>query len=122
MDIRECYISLGGNYDNVLARLVSEERVKRFLLKFPDDKTYFELATATDHLDYEGSFRAAHTLKGICANLGLDRLCSSASALCEYLRPERSGERSEGEINSLYATIAEDYKLTVAAIRAYGES
>ena len=35
----------------------------------------------------ENAFRAAHTLKGICLNLGLDRLCIASACLTEKSTP-----------------------------------
>lgn len=38
MTVRECYEELGSDFDKVLSRLVSEALVKKFALKFLDDR------------------------------------------------------------------------------------
>lgn len=35
MTVKDCYEAIGADYQEVLRRLANEERVKRFLLKFP---------------------------------------------------------------------------------------
>lgn len=72
MTVRECYEELGSDFDKVLSRLVSEALVKKFALKFLDDPSFGQLETALADKDAETAFRAAHTLKGICLNLGFD--------------------------------------------------
>lgn len=123
MTIREFYSSTGGEYGDVLARFLSEERILRFLRMFPDDPSFGVLDAVFPETDGgeaapEGSpaggrgipspedagavraegapevseasldeaFRAAHTLKGVCLNLGLARLYACADALTEALR------------------------------------
>ena len=34
MNLKECYKKLGGDYDEVLTRLYSEDMIRRFLIKF----------------------------------------------------------------------------------------
>ena len=46
--------------------------LERFILKFPQDKTFESLCTAVEVLDYDNMERTAHTLKGIAANLSFD--------------------------------------------------
>ena len=67
----------------------------------------------------EAVFRAAHTLKGVCANLGFDQLENSASALTELLRPKDIGIPEEAV--SMMKDVKPDYEMTVGAIRAYLE-
>ena len=43
MTIRECYESVGSDFDDVLGRLGSENLIRRFAVKFLDDKTFEEL-------------------------------------------------------------------------------
>ena len=68
----------------------------------------------------EEAFRAAHTLKGVSANLGFSRLLASAGALTELLREE--AETIPGGAAALLEEVKQDYEVTVSAIRAYLES
>lgn len=113
MTVQECYEAMGADYKEVLRRLGNAERVERFLLKFPEDRSYEELIRAMESGDCESAFRAAHTLKGICLNLSLTPLAESSIALTESLR---GGERSE-ETGSLFEAVIRDYDRTIQAIR-----
>lgn len=86
MDLKEFYKEVGGEYENVMLRLSNPDMVKRFVRKFPDDPSYADLKLAWEENDVETAFRAAHTMKGIAANLGLDSLAETASNLTEQLR------------------------------------
>ena len=68
----------------------------------------------------EEAFRAAHTLKGVSANLGFSRLLASAGELTELLRAET--ESIPGRAAALLEEVKQDYELTVSVIRAYLES
>ena len=37
MTVQQCYEAFGGNYQDVISRLRTDERVARFLLKVVDD-------------------------------------------------------------------------------------
>ena len=119
MTIVECYQQLGGNLENVKTRLPSDSLIKRFIIKFLDDSSYSELCDALQKGQRDEAFRAAHTLKGVCANLGFDQLENSASALTELLRPEDIGIPEEAV--SMMNEVKRDYEITVGAIRAYLE-
>ena len=117
MNIEECYNRMGGDYAQVLLRLPSGALVKKFITKFLDDGTYQELCRAMEQGDRELAFRAAHTLKGVCANLSLDRLFHSASRLTELLRAETDFAPTEAD--RLLQEVTRDYEWTVRVIRAY---
>ena len=116
MTIQECYHQLGGDYATLKARLPSDSLIKRFITKFLDDSSYSELCRALEEGQREEAFRAAHTLKGVCANLGFDRLMTSVSALTELLRPEVSGIPEEAAF--IMDAVKHDYESTESAIRA----
>lgn len=120
MTIQECYQSLGGNYAEVQQRLPSDRLIKRFITKFLDDGSYAELSQAMASGQREQAFRAAHTLKGVCANLSFTKLLRSASALTDLLRQE-SDAISESAAAAL-TDVTRDYSQTITAIRAYLES
>lgn len=65
MTIKECYEAMGGDYEDVLKRLMNEARIQKFALMFKKDPSMSQLTQAMDAGDVETAFRAAHTLKGI---------------------------------------------------------
>lgn len=116
MTVQECYESMGSDFEGVLSRMGSEAMVKRFALKFPDDPSYGNLVKAVEEQNAEEAFRAAHTLKGICLNLGLDRLYKVSACLTEKLRG-----RSFDGYEEAYEKVQQEYQNTVDAIRTMEE-
>ena len=86
MTIEQCYELLGGSYASVLQRLMKKERVEKFLMRVPADPTFEQLQTAFEAGEWNNAFTAAHTLKGISANMGLADLHEAADLLTESLR------------------------------------
>ena len=117
MDLRTCYEQLSGSYNDVLSRIPSERLVDKFLRKFLADESFTGLCTAMAAGNRSEAFLMAHTLKGVCANLGFSRLFRSAAALTELLRPETDTIPADA-IEAL-EPVREDYALTVGVIRAY---
>ena len=120
MTIQECYQKLGGEFAQVEKRLPSVGLVRKFIVKFLDDDSYSKLCLAMQNGQREEAFRAAHTLKGVSANLGFSRLLASAGELTELLRAET--ETIPGRTADLLEEVKQDYELTVSVIRAYLES
>ena len=112
MTIRECYDELGLDFDAVLSRLVNEKLVQKFALKFLDDPSFQNLKDALDSKDVETAFRAAHTLKGVCLNLGFDNLYPSSKDQTELLR---AGSMDGYE--DLFAEVEKEYNRTCEALR-----
>lgn len=117
MTIEQCYQQLHGDYAQVLQRLPSPALVERFIGKFLDDGSFSELDSAMAAGQTETAFRAAHTLKGVSANLGFEQLRQSASTLTELLRGKNGPVPAEAF--PLMEQVRQDYKMTVDAIRAY---
>ncbi len=113
MTIQECYEALGGDYEEVIGRLMREKMVQKFLLKFLNDKSYDLLVESIEADNAEEAFRAAHTIKGVCQNLSFTKLYQSSELITEMLRA--------GDTAGAYAfldNVTEDYEQTVKAIRA----
>lgn len=104
MTLEECYRALGGSYSDVLARLVDDKMITKYLNKFTEDTSYRDIFTALENNDYETAFRAAHTLKGICLNLGLENLYKAAYKVTEALRQKTDETTPEmlDELKSSY--------------------
>ena len=113
MTIQECYEAIGGNYDDVLKRIRSEALIQRFTLKFLADKSYPQLKESLEAKNYEDAFRGAHTLKGVCQNLGFTNLYQPAYELTEVLR----AGTLEGS-KEWFDRVTEQYNITINAIRA----
>lgn len=114
MTLQECYAAMGGNYEEVLGRLRSDRLIQKFVLKFVDDSSYQLLLDSMASQNYEDAFRAAHTIKGVCQNLSIDKLQASSSRLCESLR---NGYTPESD--ALAEEVRADYSQTAAAIEAF---
>lgn len=104
MTIRECYELMGSDYEEVYERLESDAIIKRFVVKFLKEPSFSNLQEALRKQDGESAFRAAHSLKGICMNLGFQKLCEVSSALTEKLR----GREIAGS-DELYKEVEEEY-------------
>ena len=118
MTIEQCYQEMGGSYAEVCGRLPSPRLVEKFARKFLDDQSYTELVSAMAAGNHEVAFRAAHTLKGVAANLGFTRLRASASALTELLRAP--ADIIPPEAAPMMEAVTRDYETTIAAIQKLG--
>ena len=114
MTLKDCYTALGGDYEDVVARLPSEGFVQKYVLKFLDDKSFELLCASLETGDVQEAFRAAHTIKGMCQNLSFTSLGSAASDLTEALR---AGDLETGK--TLLGEVREEYRRTAEAIRAF---
>ena len=114
MTLKECYAAMGGDYNDVMGRLRSERLVQKFVLKFLDDGSFNLLCSSYDAGNWEEAFRAAHTIKGMCQNLGFTRLGDSGHELTEALR----GGKHPGA-DTLLEQVKADYQMTAETIRAF---
>lgn len=116
MTIQECYAAMGSDYEEVLGRLRSPRIIQKFILKFLDDGSYRQLEESLAAENYPEAFRAAHTIKGVCANLAFNTLLDSSEALTEALRDGRPAQAGEED---LIARVKADYDRAYQAIQAF---
>ena len=62
--------------------------------------------------DGEEAFRAAHTLKGVCLNLGFDELYEASAEITEKLR----GKETAGS-EDMFQKVEEKYQKTVRSLQ-----
>lgn len=93
MNLEKLYQEMGGDMADAVRRLGSASAVERFLRMFAGDDTFAMLQAAMSAGDVQRAFRAAHTLKGLAANLGLVQLGQAASALTEGPARQRYAAR-----------------------------
>ena len=122
MTLQETYEQFGGDFEGVMSRLPKEELVERFVRKFLTEPSYGNLVEGIREKDCEKSFRGAHSLKGVCANLGFSRLENSSKELTEFLREKQVDEVDWTEVAKLQEQIDVDYKEVIRSIQAYVEA
>ena len=105
--LEQAYHELGADYEGVTTRLMGDALVARFVGKFFEDENFVKLGEALAAQDVKAAFMAAHTLKGVCQNLGFDNLYAPSSELTEVLR----AGSLEGA-DELYAKVAAEYHRT----------
>ena len=112
MTVQECYQQIQGNYENVLKRLKTDERIVKFLELFLSDTTYEKLSEAVNAKNDQEILKCVHDLKGMALNLGLTALQQAAQNLCEAVR---YGEPSV-DISPLYQEVTKEYQKVVDII------
>ena len=72
---------------------------ERFLRAFVKDASFAELSRALEEGDAQTAFLHAHTLKGLCGQLGLSALGEEASTICELLRGGNAQRLPEARVH-----------------------
>lgn len=114
MNLKDCYIKIGGDFDGVMGRLRREQLVTKFLYKFLDDKSFELFESAMRAQDYEEALRAVHTLKGICQNLSFDELYESSSRITNALRKNDISKAMD-----MAPQLSRDYYKVIHAVEEY---
>ena len=117
MNLKDCYIKFGGDFDEVLGRLRREETVQKFAFKFLDDKSLSLFESSIGSKDYEDALRAVHTLKGICQNLSFTRLFESSSLVTNALK-----ENDWNKAVDMMPKLSKDYYETINVIKDFKNS
>lgn len=95
----------GVDFERTMERFMNNEAFYlKFLKRFPTDPNFTALKEALEAKDMEGVERAAHTLKGVSANLGLDPV---AEHLNEMVRSVRNNEC--GNLTEQFEKVQEQY-------------
>ncbi|MBR0227798.1 MAG: Hpt domain-containing protein [Clostridia bacterium] len=119
MTIQELYAKIGGNYEQAQKIMKMDKLIDRYVRKLAASGTYEKLAEAGKTLDAGPLFEAAHAMKGVCANLGLDTLSRAAGEITEEFRPGSPRKMTDAEVREKLAVLAEMYQRTVKGIEEY---
>ena len=92
MTIKDFYESALGDYTEAINCLGKEERIYKYLKKFPAMQNAALIKEALQREDYDTAFREAHNLKGMSMNMALTKLHEVSSNLTESLRNGPKGD------------------------------
>lgn len=119
MTLKELYDAMGGDYEQAIKVLRVEKLIDKHIRKFPASDIFDGLVEGVKSMDEEKLFESSHAIKGVCANLGLTKISSLASMICEEFRPGHNRERSDAEISEKVNEIVRLRELSIDCINAY---
>lgn len=117
MTLQELYTKINGNFEEAKSRLMSEKFIEKFALMYLADDSFANLQAAVTAGNIADSFRGAHTLKGVSANLAFSELQQAAEALTEQLRPQTAAADA-----SLFEAVKAAHEKVVAGLNEYKAS
>jgi HPt (histidine-containing phosphotransfer) domain-containing protein len=104
---------MNGDYEGVKGRLLTDERIQKYLIKFANATDYQQMVDAIEKDDYDLAFRMSHNLKGVSLNLGITQLQKTSEVLCEEYR----NGKPKNDVTELLQAVTDAYQDTLAAIR-----
>lgn len=119
MTLEELYGSCQGDYEAAKKILRMDKMIDRFILKFPKDGSMDRLLAAVESKNAQEIFEASHSLKGVCANIGLISLSKAAGKVSDAYRPGQDCAMTDAELEESTAQIRELYDLAISTIAQY---
>ena len=99
--------TMGCDIDDAMGRFLNKEDFyARIYKKFLDEKSFAALGEALKAKNTDDAFRHSHTLKGVCANMGLTPLLNIVVKIVE---PCRAGDYSD-ELLTYYDELMAEYE------------
>lgn len=101
----------GADVEATLKRFMGKESMyMKYVMKFLDDENYAHIRESLQKQDYETVFSAAHTLKGVSANLGLNPINAAAAEITELLRGKAAADVDTAKVEAVFAELSESYE------------
>ena len=113
MTIRECYEKTGLITKAFLKRFGSEAMIHEICTEVFKGRQFFDLKDALKQ-KMEKELPCSYTLKGVCINLGFDRLYNVSAELTEKLRGREIEESEE-----LFEQVEKEYHALTAVLKQY---
>ncbi len=111
MTVKEFYDVTGGGYETMFSKFSSAATITAFLKIFKRDTSYATLCDKMAAGDADGSFQAAHTLKGVVLNLNIEGLKDPVCTITEALRA-----KDMDEAKKLLPAVKQAYELVWDAL------
>lgn len=106
-ELKILFEDYGGDYTGTMSRFLGNENLYyKILPKLFQDDNLQKLGEALNAGNLDDAFMAAHTLKGVSANLGLIPLYDAVCAIVEPLRRQEQG----AAYTEMYQTIQKEFQ------------
>lgn len=103
----------GVDLDRVMKRFLGKEDMYlKFLKRFLEDESFSNMERYLEQNNVEEAFKAAHTLKGVVTNLGLESIMCSVLPITEELR---AGSLEEGK--NMMEQLKKEYEMVVNILK-----
>ena len=119
MTIQQLYEKIGGNYEQAVRVMKKDKLIDKYIRKLGSSDVGEKLAQAGETMDGVKLFESAHAMKGVCANMGFDKMAAAAGEITEEFRPGNPRSLSDDEVKARIADIGVMYRHTVDGIRQY---
>ena len=86
MDLQAFYDNIGEDYELIFRRLLSAERIEKYLSIFFNDNNMDDLKTQIFGNDMQSALNTSHSLKGVTATLGFEHFADNISTLHGLLK------------------------------------
>ena len=117
---KEFYEKIGGDYSDALSRRMRDSLIRKFVLKFPDDKNFAALKEAVGDERWDDAFAYAHTLKGVSLNLAFARLSAELVTLNDLLRPQNREALTAQAVRESFRAVEKEYAAVLQAAALLG--
>ena len=114
MDVKQFYLSISGNYEEAVSRMMNDAFVKRMIDKFHASNSYNDIISSYENKDFATLFASCHSFKGVVGNLSFTSLFEIASILTEA---SRSGEVID--LDKEISVLKERYQLFLDSYNKY---
>lgn len=118
---KEFYEMIGGDYTDAQSRLMRDSLIRKFVLKFPDDKNFAALKEAVSDERWDDAFAFAHTLKGVALNLAFARLSAALITLNDMLRPQNRDALDAISVKACLGIVEKEYAAVLDAAKLLKE-
>lgn len=86
MTIIELYDTIGGDWNELMRRILYEDMAVELVKKYAKVKEFDHMIEAYKKKDYRQVFEISHNIKGMTGTLSMKALTDTISTICESVR------------------------------------
>ena len=112
MKVKMIYDQIGGDYENILQRVFSDDNIIMLLSMLLEDDSYDRFIESMEKGNYEQATDEIHGLKGICGNLAINSLYDISVDILSALRAGNVdyAKGKQGELTVCYEKVISKIK------------